>query len=120
MDSPTFTTNIGPGTSPIITTFYEHESADGYRIVLHSSKGNERLVESRRAQIGKDEIANMILTYMAAKPYDGGMELNQIVSLDIAGMIPGFVKTKIAKRLANVGVQIADYIMHGTIPKPPI
>ena len=58
----------------------------------------------------------MIVTYMASKPYEGGMELNQVIAMDVAGMIPGFVKTKIATRLSNVGLHLADYIMHGTIP----
>ena len=53
---------------------------------------------------------------MAVKPYEGGFELNQVISMDIAGMIPGFIKTKAAKKLANIGLQIADYMMHGTIP----
>lgn len=101
----------------IVTTFYEHETESGYRVVLHSSMGNEAQIESRRHHIGKDVIANNIITYMESKPYEGGMELNQVISLDIAGMIPKFVKTKIAKRLANVGLQIADYVMHGTIPE---
>ena len=101
----------------ILTCFYEHETEDGYRVVLHSSQGNESLIESRRHHIGKDVIANNIITYMASKPYEGGMELNQVIALDIAGMIPDFIKKKIAKRLANVGLQIADYVMHGTIPE---
>ena len=45
------------------------------------------------------------------------MELHQVIALDVAGMIPGFVKNKIAKRLANTGLLIADYVMHGTIPE---
>ena len=100
----------------IITVFYEHEDDRGYKIVAHSSQGSEQIVAAHRAEIGKDVLANMIVTYLAAKPYDGGYELNQVVSMDIAGMIPGFVKTKIATKLANVGLQIADYMMHGTIP----
>ena len=101
----------------IVTCFYEHEDAtSGFKIVVHSSQGNEDIVEKRRTEIGKDVVANNLVTYMAAKPYDGGYELNQVISLDIAGMIPGFIKTKVAKKLANVGLQIADYMMHGTIP----
>ena len=100
----------------ILTCFYEHETSDGYRVVLHSSQGNDAQVLAQRDLIGKDVIANNIITYMASKPYEGGMELNQIIALDVAGMIPGFIKNKIAKRLANIGLQIADYVMHGTIP----
>lgn len=60
----------------ILTCFYEHLTSEGYRVVLHSSQGNEDLVESRRHHIGKDVVANNIITYMASKPYEGGMELN--------------------------------------------
>mmetsp|Transcript_42010 Transcript_42010/g.55349 ORF Transcript_42010/g.55349 Transcript_42010/m.55349 type:complete len:124 (-) Transcript_42010:130-501(-) len=89
----------------IITCFYEHYDAEtDQRIVVHSSQGNEAVIADRQRDIGKDVIANSIVTYMAGTPYEGGFELNQIISMDIAGMIPGFVKTKIAKRLANVGL----------------
>ena len=102
----------------IITTFYETESDDGYRQVFHSSTGNEAIVDARKAEhIKKDTVATMILTYMASKPYEGGMELNQIIALDIAGRIPDFIKNKIATRLSNIGMQLADYVMHGTVPK---
>lgn len=100
----------------IVTCFYEHEDENGYRIVQHSSQGNDDILAAKRKEIGKDVVARMILTYMAAKPIEGGFELNQMVAMDIAGMIPGFVKNKIAKKLANVGLQISDYVMHGTIP----
>ena len=33
----------------ILTCFYEHENEEtGYRIVVHSSQGNEAIIESRR------------------------------------------------------------------------
>ena len=38
-----------------------------------------------------------------------------VLAMDIAGHIPGFVKNKIAKRLSNIGLQIVDYLMHGTL-----
>ena len=101
----------------IVTTFYEHEDADtGFKIVVHSSQGNEDIIMRRKNEIGKDVVARMVLTYMEARPCEGGYEMNQVISMDVAGMIPSFVKNKIAAKLANVGLQIADYIMHGTIP----
>ena len=101
----------------IVTTFYEHkDEATGFDIVVHSSRGNEEIVKDKKGYIGKDVIANSVITYMQGRPYEGGYELNQVTSLDIAGMIPGFIKNKIAKRLANIGMQISDYVMHGTIP----
>jgi len=58
----------------------------------------------RKPWIGKDVIANNLVTYMSATPYEGGYELNQVISMDIAGMIPAFIKKKIAKKLADVGI----------------
>ena len=44
------------------------------------------------------------------KPYDGGIEFKQAIAMDPAGMIPGFIKTKMAGRMAN-GLQImVDYL----------
>lgn len=104
----------------ILTCFYHHnDEATGEKIVVHSSQGNEAYVAERKPWIGKDVIANNIVTYTAGTAYEGGHELKYVISMDIAGMIPGFVKKKIATRLANVGLQIADYVMHGTIPPKP-
>ena len=102
----------------LITCFYEHEDAEtGFRIFCHSSQGCEAIIEQQRAEIGKNQLATFIVNYTAGRPYEGGMEIQMVISMDIAGSIPSFVKNKIAKRLSNVGLQIADYIMHGTVPK---
>merc|ERR1712079_155442 len=102
----------------IITTFYEHTDEDtGYRNLFHSSLGNETIQESRSSLIGKDVVANMILTFMQSRPYDGGMEMNQVIALDISGMIPNVVKSKIAKKFSNIGLQISDYVMNQTVPQ---
>ena len=55
---------------------------------------------------------------MSWKPYDGGMYLEHIVKMDPAGMIPDFIKSKAASRLANTMFIITDYVMNGTIPEP--
>ena len=44
------------------------------------------------------------------------MEINQVIALDPSGWLPNLVKNAVAKRLANIGLQIADYVMHGIIP----
>ena len=44
------------------------------------------------------------------------MEIQMVIAMDIAGHIPSFIKNKIAKRLSNIGLQISDYLMHGTLP----
>ena len=102
----------------LITCFYEHEDEEtGYRVFCHSSKGCEAIIEATRAEIGKDKIASFIVNYTGSKPYEGGMEIQMVLAMDIAGNIPSFVKNKIAKRLSNVGLQVVDYIMHGTVPQ---
>ena len=58
----------------------------------------------------------MILTFMSSKPYEGGMEMNQVIAMDVAGRIPSMIKNKIAKKLSNIGMQVSDYMMHGTVP----
>ena len=58
----------------------------------------------RRPFIGKDVIANNLVTYTSAIPYEGGHEMKYVISMDIAGMIPGFIKNKIATKLANTGM----------------
>ena len=101
----------------IITTFYTYDDTKGKRVVVHSSQGNEELLELRREQIGNDVVANNLITYMESKPIEGGgMELNQVISIDVAGIIPIFVKKKLARHLAMIGLYTADYIMYETFP----
>ena len=101
----------------LITCFYEHTDPEtGFRIFAHSSQGCEAIIESQRAEIGKNKVASFIVNYTASRPCEGGMEIQMVLAMDIAGNIPGFIKNKIAKRLSNVGLQVVDYLMHGTIP----
>ena len=89
----------------LITCFYEHEDAEtGYRVFCHSSKGCEAIIEAERSEIGKNKIATFIVNHTQSKPYEGGMEIQMVLAMDIAGNIPSFVKNKIAKRLSNVGM----------------
>ena len=75
-------------------------------------------MEANSDGIGWDVIANNIITYTAYKPYEGGVELKQVMSFDPAGMIPGFIKTAMSTRMAN-GLQIlVDYLKNGTVPEP--
>ena len=101
----------------IITCFYEHELEDGTKLKFHSSQGNESAVEAQRAEIGKDVIGINEITWFSWKPYDGGLELKQIMKMDPAGMIPGFVKNKIAKRAAGGLLLLVDYLKTGAIPE---
>merc|ERR1711971_748496 len=53
---------------------------------------------------------NMIVAYWSFKPMEGGVDITYVVTADIAGMIPGFVKTQIAKRGANIPLLVLDYL----------
>ena len=85
----------------IITCFYQDELEDGTKILIHSSKGNEAITQSRSAEIGSDVVADMIIAYWAFKPYDGGFEIVACLSMDPAGWIIEWVKKKMAARMAN-------------------
>ena len=60
----------------------------------------------------------MINAYWKFTPIEGGYDINFVQSMDPAGMIPGFVKTKMAKRLASAPTMIVDYLQNGTVPEP--
>ena len=102
----------------IITCFYEAEKEDGTKIIFHSSRGNEEIAAANAAKIGKDVIGNNAITYMSWKPYEGGIELQNLTEMDPCGSIPDFIKKKMAKRMAN-GLQIlVDYLQTGAKPEP--
>ena len=101
-----------------LTTFYRQEKEDGTKLLFHSSKGNENLIAANADQIGSDVSTNNVLTYMAWKPYEGGMDLTHIVKMDPAGSIPDFIKKKAAARLANSLQIIVNYVKDGTVPEP--
>ena len=102
----------------IVTCFYEIEKEDGTKIIMHSSRGNEEIVAANAAKIGKDVVGNMAITYMSWKPYEGGIELQNIVMMDPAGSIPDFLKKKMAKRMANGLDILVKYLQTGEKPEP--
>jgi len=59
----------------------------------------------------------MIVAFWSFKPIEGGVEIKLCQSFDPAGMIPGFLKTKMAKRLANAPQLMVDYLKNGTVPE---
>lgn len=101
----------------MITALYQETREGGERCVFHSTQGNEAQTAERAAQIGKDVVANMIVAFWSFKPIEGGVEIKLCQSFDPAGMIPGFLKTKMAKRLANAPQLMVDYLKNGTVPE---
>ena len=101
-----------------LTTFYRKDCEDGTKVIFHSSQGNEELIAANADQIGSDVVTNNALTYMAWKPYEGGIEITHIVKMDPQGSIPEFIKNKAAARLANSLQIIVNYVRDGTVPEP--
>ena len=50
-------------------------------------------------------------------PYDGGVELTQIMYTDACGKIPDFIKGLVSKRSASHGKFTVIYILKGEIPE---
>ena len=102
----------------ILTTFYHQvNESENTEIVVHSSQGNEFMVRDEKHNIGKDVIANMIITFTKGVFYETGTELTQVLSLDVAGKIPDFIKRKIAAKFATTTLDIVNYMKEGTIPE---
>ena len=102
----------------IVTVFYQWELEDGTKCVMHSSLGNDAIAESIADKIGSNVIANNICTKTTFKPAGSGVDITMLVSMDPAGMIPGFIKNRISTRLANAGLIMANYLRDGTVPEP--
>ena len=103
----------------LVNTYYHSERPDGTIVFLNSSQGNDSMHEQLADKIGSDVIANNICTQTSYKPCEDGVgvHLTVLVSVDVAGMIPGFIKNKIAGRLANMGLIVVDYLKDGTVPE---
>ena len=61
----------------------------------------------------------MKISYFSYKPYDGGIELQQILCMDPAGWIIGPIKTAMSGRMAKALQLIVNYLKTGEIPPPP-
>ena len=103
----------------IITVFYEYEKEDGTKVVIHSSQGNDEIAASC-SLVGWNVIANNVCTETAYKPCEDGIgvEITMLVSMDPCGMIPGFLKNKIAARIGNAALVMGDYLRDGKVPEP--
>ena len=85
---------------------------------MNSSKGNEGLYGVHKDKTGKSVIADLMIQYTKITPIEGGMELISVSQMDPNGMLPGFVKNKMAKRLGLNLYFVVDYLINGTIPPP--
>ena len=102
----------------MISCLYHVERDNGDFISIQSSRGNEHYYQKYRAQIGKDEVANHVIsmTKMSPNPEDGSALLSQVICVDPRGAIPDFVKKAVAKAQAMNAYNLIEYLKHGTIP----
>ena len=84
---------------------------------MSSSQGNEFQTEAQAEAIGSNVIGTSIINFFGMKPYDGGMDLLQIVGIDVAGMIPDMMKNKLATRQSQGLLMAVDYLRDGTVPE---
>ena len=84
---------------------------------MSSSKGNEAIVEREADLICDNVVANQIISLMAFKPYEGGVEIKSVASTDLAGMIPDMVKNKLATRQSNRILNIVNFCKTGAKPE---
>ena len=86
--------------------------------MIHSSLGNDSIAESIADKIGSNVIGNNVVTQTTYKAIEGAMEISMLVSMDPAGMLPSFVKNRIASFMCNAGMIMANYLKDGTVPEP--
>ena len=88
----------------------------GVLTVLGSSKGCEAHVAACAKEIGKNVLANLILSFARYTPYEGGMDIVTIMCSDPAGSIPDAMKNKQATRNAQQPVNLANFMLTGASP----
>ena len=102
----------------IVTCIYESETADGFKVLTHSSQGNEEIVAAQASEIGSDVVANDEITQHRWKAFDGGLEVWLVSKMDPAGSLPGFLKNKLAARKVNSLAYLVEFLQSGSKPEP--
>ena len=88
----------------IINAQYDERRTDGSLLFLTSSIGNEELQTKYAKAIGKDEIAQCLISYMEITPLkDGngkviGSRIVWVLNIDVAGALPDFIKKEIGNK----------------------
>ena len=84
----------------VITCKYKVEK-DGVITVFSSGKGCEAHVTANAKAIGKDVMANSVIQGVRFTPFEGGIEITNVICMDIGGSVPDMMKNKMATRNAN-------------------
>lgn len=106
--------------STINSYYFDIDLGDGSQTMINSSLGNEALEVQYKKEIKKNVVAKSHIGMFSVKEIEGGdglLEIRQMVCLDPSGMIPDFIKNKIAKRLKDQTEYVVRYLVTGE--KPP-
>ena len=96
-----------------VITFYEkYDKETGFYNYFESSKGNEEITKKQKERIGNDVVAKIKLNFIQFKPYEGGMEINSIMILDIGGNLPSFLSKAVAKKASIASYEMATKVMN--------
>ena len=97
--------------------YYVVERRNGTLEYIMSSQGSEELQQQQAKKIGKDVVANSIISYFEIKPTDDGCDVRSVVCLDIGGSIPDALKRQGVSESID-GLEKSHYIVrHGKVPK---
>ena len=84
--------------------------------MFNSSLDNEDYITKYAEKIGKDVIATVHIGGVKVVPYEGGVDLTNIICTDAGGMIPDFIKKIVAKRTTENARFLVNFLMKGTVP----
>eukprot|EP00923_Selenidium_pygospionis_P022542 GHVN01038974.1.p1 GENE.GHVN01038974.1~~GHVN01038974.1.p1 ORF type:complete len:266 (+),score=35.68 GHVN01038974.1:108-905(+) len=100
-----------------IACFYEIEDpVDKSYTYLASCKGNESIVDEYKSKFGKDVIAEPKINYSKYTPYDGGVNIEMLICVDVKGSIPNFIKKLMCYKHAQAPKMLYEYLVLGKIP----
>ena len=96
----------------IIQTFFEERQPDGTVTFLATSTGNQELETKYAKLIGKDVIAQCFISYLQCKPIKDTQNsyLKYILSIDVAGSLPDFVKKAIGEEQTKGLDNIVNFV----------
>ena len=82
------------------TFFSTYEWAEGeVRHCLNTSQGNEKFVEDNKKLLEKDVLCTLVVGYsrMTARSDGTGVDILEVICVDIGGSLPDMIKKQIAK-----------------------
>ena len=75
-------------------TFYSSkDDSSGVCTISAASEGNAPLLEQHAESVGSNVHSNLVGNCCRMTPKEGGYEVEQVFSFDLAGWLPSFVQT---------------------------